>query len=87
MEKKNTKTASNFKALCFEVDNKKIFVDYQNKDERFTSVYLINTEDAEELLDVQNLLSITTPDYIGGVIRKLKDVDLVVDRKELASRL
>lgn len=50
-------------------------------------MYLINTDDSEELADVQNLLSITTPDYIGGVIAKLKSVDLIVDRKELESRL
>lgn len=87
MEKKNTKTSSNFKALNFELDNKKIVVEYQNNNDKFSSVYLINTEDSEELRDVQNLLSITTPDYIGRVIKKLKDVDLLVDRKELESRL
>lgn len=85
MEKK--KTDKNFKALSFEVAWKKIVVEYQNNNDKFSSVYLINTEDSEELRDVQNLLSITTPDYIGGVIKKLKDVDLLIDRKELESRL
>lgn len=61
MEKKKT---NNFKALNFELDNKKIVVEYQNNNERFSSVYLINTEDTEELKDISNLLSITTPDYI-----------------------
>lgn len=84
MEKKKT---NNFKALSFKVDWKKILVDYQNNNDKFSSVYLINTEDTEELKDISNLLSITTPDYIGGVIKKLKDVDLLIDRKELEARL
>lgn len=84
MKKETTK---NFKALQFSTDENKIFVDYQNDNDKFTSTYIINTDDADELKDIHQLLSITTPDYIWGVISKLKKVWLIVDRKELEARL
>jgi len=84
MKKENKK---NFKALSFEMKENKIVVEYQNNNEKFSCVYQINTKDTEELNDIKNLLGLTSPDFIGWVISKLKSVDLIIDRKELMERL